>query len=126
MSVAMGYARVDAFVLEKPEPRHSKDGKTTYYNLTIGDVGWKQRIPCSFPVYTAVLVTTPDRPIRYSFKGKLEPSRATRAGSNFADDMQQMTLEGVNEFQSAPAPQQQSAPAPQQQAERQAVGANGK
>lgn len=108
--IQVGAARMHGHVLEKPDVRVSKDGKTSYYTLVIGDVGWRARVACSFGVYSNVVTTTPDRSVRYQFDAKFEFVRATRAGSNFADDFAQMTVDNFKDL-SAPAAAPAAAPA---------------
>lgn len=94
----VGLGQVDAQVIEKLPPRNSKDGKNTYYTLLVGDVGWSQRMACNLAVYNAVVAGDKKT---YRFTGPLTGTRATRSGSNFADDMQQLTLESVKEAPAA-------------------------
>jgi hypothetical protein len=106
--VHVGIGQVVGFVTEKPDPRVATNGKSTYYNLQLADIGWTQRFACSLAVYNSVVVG--DK--RYQFNGKLNPMKATRAGGTFPDDVQSLVLESVKDHVPAAAAQQQ----PQQSA----------
>lgn len=99
----VGLGQVDAQVIEKLPPRNSKDNKNTYYTLLLGGLGWSQRFACSPAVYNSV-VQGDGRLLR--FTGPLNGTKATRSGSSFADDLQQLTVEQVGEVPPPKAKQQ--------------------
>ena len=107
----VGLGQIHAHVLEKPEPRSGKN-KVTYYNLVIGDMGWKARVACNFAVYSGVMIGTPDQSKRYTFTGNLDVVRATRSGSSFPDDFMAIELTQVKEFVQPKAVENGSAHSP--------------